>query len=129
MVQKLPSRVHFFQYRYCFNCNTSNHFSGHAGIQKNALAHQIKINYKEYNFTHIWHNSKNLRMRVIIIPNIPQTRSQYIHNLHKLIYQVKHSNFNRDNLKYEKYRIILQYNSRDSVIDTGSETLTNGILK
>jgi len=68
-------------------------------------------------------------MRVTIIPNIPQTRSQYIHNLHKLIYQVKQTDFNPNNLKYEKYRIILQYNSCNNVIETGSETLTKGILK
>jgi len=31
---KLPSRVHLLQYGYCFNGNTSNHFSGHTGIDK-----------------------------------------------------------------------------------------------
>jgi len=53
-------------------------------FRKNTLAQQlkVKINYKEYNFIHIWHNFKDLLMNAII-PNVLETRSLHIHNLHK----------------------------------------------
>lgn len=75
-----PLGMHLLQNRYCFNGNTRNHLDRHPGIKKI----YIKISNSMHKMVMQWWDKESIvnysRMRVII-PNIPQARSQHIHNL------------------------------------------------